>query len=46
MKVYAVDSGDGLVNLDLLNRVAAGARNGAGVDPDGLNLYSTLSLRL
>jgi hypothetical protein len=46
MKVYAIDSGADGVNLELLNRVAAGSRNGAGVDPDGLNLYSTLCLRL
>ncbi|MCF7889309.1 MAG: hypothetical protein K9L78_04225, partial [Victivallales bacterium] len=34
------------VSLKLLNRVAAGARNGPGNDPNGLNLYSTLQLPL
>jgi hypothetical protein len=46
MKVYAVDSDGGQVKLELLNRVAAGSRNGPGVDPDGLNLYSVLRLGL
>lgn len=45
-KVYAIESDDSAVNLDLLNRVAAGSRNGPGADPDGLNLYSLLKLRL
>jgi hypothetical protein len=46
MKVYAADSDESDVELDLLNRVAAGARNGAGEDPEGLNFYSSLSLSL
>lgn len=46
MKVYAADSDGPVAKLDLLNRVAAGSRNKAGLDPDGLNLYSTLSLAL
>ena len=37
MKVYAVDSNESTVELDLLNRVAAGSRTGAGNNPDGLN---------
>jgi hypothetical protein len=45
MKAYHVRrNGDGL-QLHLLNRVAAGSRNGPGADFEGLNLYSTLNLR-
>lgn len=44
MKTYAANSNETTVKLDLLNRVAAGSRNSAGADPDGLNLYSTLAL--
>jgi hypothetical protein len=46
MKVYAIDSDEKQVQLELLNRVAAGSRNGAGLDPDGLNLYTLLNLAL
>jgi hypothetical protein len=46
MKVYAVESDGASVTLDLLNRVAAGSRNGPGADPDGLNLYTLLKLSL
>jgi len=46
MKVYAVESDGTDSSLDLLNRVAAGSRNGPGVDPDGLNLYTLLKLSL
>jgi hypothetical protein len=46
MKVYAAASDETTVKLDLLNRVAAGSRNGAGDDPEGLNFYSSLSLSL
>jgi hypothetical protein len=46
MKVYRVESDGKTVRLDLLNRVAAGSRNGSGSDPDGLNLYSLLALHL
>ena len=46
MKVYHVVSDEDTVQLDLLNRVAAGPRNRAGADPEGLNLYTTLVLRL
>ncbi len=46
MKTYAVQSDGESVTLDLLNRVAAGSRNGPGVDPDGLNLYTLLKLNL
>jgi hypothetical protein len=44
MKLYYVESDGEQVRLDLLNRVAAGSRNGPGHDVGGLNLYSTLSL--
>jgi hypothetical protein len=44
MKTYVVKSETDSVVLGLLNRVAAGSRNHAGSDPDGLNLYSTLAL--
>jgi len=46
MKVYAVKSDDTVLTLDLLNRVAAGSRNGPGADPNGLNLYTLLKLSL
>ena len=46
MKVYAVESDSADLSLDLLNRVAAGSRNGPGADPDGLNLYTLLNLSL
>jgi hypothetical protein len=46
MKVYAVESNGTTITLDLLNRVAAGSRNGPGVDPDGLNLHTLLKLGL
>ncbi|MBN1642770.1 MAG: hypothetical protein JXA09_16155 [Anaerolineae bacterium] len=46
LKVYDVQSDGAQTELRLLNRVAAGARNGPGRDPDGLNLYSTLALAL
>jgi hypothetical protein len=46
LKVYHVESDGKRVCLDLLNRVAAGSRNGPGADPDGLNLYSVLSFHL
>jgi hypothetical protein len=46
MKAYHIGSDKKAVQLDLLNRVAAGSRNRAGADPDGLNLYSTLALSL
>jgi len=46
MKLYYAESDGKDVRLDLLNRVAAGSRNGPGRDTDGLNLYSTVSLAL
>jgi len=46
MKAYAVESDGTTITLDLLNRVAAGSRNGPGADPDGLNLYTLLALGL
>ena len=46
MKVYAAQINHATITLKLLNRVAAGSRNGSGVDPDGLNLYTTLKLPL
>lgn len=46
MKAYAVESDGTTVTLDLLNRVAAGSRNGPGVDRDGLNLHTLLKLGL
>ena len=46
MKAYWVQSDSRSTELKLLNRVAAGSRNPAGNDPDGLNLYSTLALEL
>ena len=46
MKAYAIESNGTDSSLDLLNRVAAGSRNGPGADPEGLNLYTLLSLSL
>ena len=46
MKAYIVSNEDSKLNLALLNRAAAGARNGPGDDPDGLNFYSTLSISI
>jgi hypothetical protein len=46
MKAYAIKCDDTRITLDLLNRVAAGSRNGPGADPDGLNLYTLLRLGL
>jgi hypothetical protein len=46
MKAYAVESDGTTITLDLLNKVAAGSRNGPGADPDGLNLYTSLELHL
>ena len=46
MKAYGVKKDEGKLVLDLLNRAAAGARNGPGDDSDGLNLYSLLKLPL
>jgi hypothetical protein len=46
MKAYAVESNGTIITLDLLNRVAAGSRNGPGVDPNGLNLHTLLKLGL
>jgi len=46
MKAYAVESDATTTTLDLLNRVAAGSRNGPGDDPDGMNLYTLLKLRM
>jgi hypothetical protein len=46
MKAYHVVSDKENVQLELLNRVAAGSRNRAGADPDGLNLYTLLALQL
>ncbi len=46
MKAYAIRSDKHAVALELLNRVAAGSRNGSGSDPDGLNLYTVLKLPL
>lgn len=46
MKAYHVRREGAEPNLNLLNRVAAGGRNGPGADPDGLNLYTLLALRL
>lgn len=46
MKAYHIASDGVNVDLSLLNRVAAGARNGPGNDPDGLNLYALLQLGL
>ncbi|UJF17981.1 hypothetical protein L0B53_13215 [Vibrio sp. SS-MA-C1-2] len=45
MKSYVVDTIDiNNPSMTLLNRVAAGSRNAAGSDHQGLNLYSTLTL--
>jgi len=46
MKAYAVKNSNGNLELNLLNRAAAGARNGPGDDPNGLNFYSLLKLPL
>lgn len=46
MKVCAIKSDRTTITLDLLNRVAAGSRNGPGADPEGLNLYTLLKLNL
>jgi len=46
MKAYAIKCDAATITLDLLNRVAAGSRNGPGADPDGLNLYTLLRLGL
>jgi hypothetical protein len=46
MKAYHVRPGQPAVSLDLLNRVAAGSRNGPGADTEGLNLYTLLKLHL
>jgi hypothetical protein len=46
MKAYAIKCDAAGIRLDLLNRVAAGSRNGPGADPDGLNLYTLLRLSL
>jgi hypothetical protein len=46
MKAYNVVSDGASVHLELLNRVAGGARNQPNVDPYGLNLYSLLTLQL
>jgi hypothetical protein len=46
MKVYHIVPGQQDVSLDLLNRAAAGSRNGPGADPEGLNLYTSLNLQL
>lgn len=42
LKVYGVESDGEQVDLHLLNRVAAGSRNGPSADGEGLNLYSVL----
>ena len=46
MKAYAVNDNNEELTLDLLNRVAPGSRNGPGADFNGLNLYTSLRLRL
>jgi hypothetical protein len=46
MKAYHVRRKGAGISLDLLNRVAAGSRNGPGTDPEGLNLYSLLRLHV
>jgi hypothetical protein len=46
MKVYATEINANGLTLDLLNRVAPGGRNGSGVDPEGLNMYTSLRLQL
>jgi hypothetical protein len=46
MKAYHVRRDGGDIRLELLNRVAAGSRNGPGADPEGLNLYTLLNLDL
>ena len=46
MKAYAVINKGNRHELNLLNRAAAGARNGPGYDPEGLNFYSVLKVPL
>ncbi|MBN1934014.1 MAG: hypothetical protein JW934_05095 [Anaerolineae bacterium] len=46
MKAYHVESSGAVVEMNILNRVAAGSRNGPGNDTDGLNLYSLLYIAL
>jgi len=46
MKAYAIKCDAATITFDLLNRVAAGSRNGPGADSDGLNLYTLLRLGL
>jgi len=46
MKVYAVQCDGQTARLEVLNRVAAGARNGPGEDRNGLNLYAALDIEL
>jgi len=46
MKVYHIESDGTEIVLEPLNRIAPGSRNGPGADPDGLNLYTLLQLRL
>jgi hypothetical protein len=46
MKAYHIVPDQPSLRLDLLNRVAAGSRNGPGADADGLNLYTLLKLHL
>lgn len=46
MKVYAAQSDGRTVQLEVLNRVAAGARNSPGEDRHGYNLYSTINIEL
>ncbi|WP_019614021.1 hypothetical protein [Psychromonas ossibalaenae] len=41
MKVYALTQSEQGTDMTILNRVAAGGRNGPGNDQQGLNLYST-----
>lgn len=46
MKAYHITPNQSHLSLALLNRVAAGSRNGPGADAEGLNLYTLLKLRL
>jgi len=46
MKLYNINCSDNDISMDLLNRVAPGARNGPGDDLEGLNLYSLLKISL
>lgn len=41
---YVIRRGESDVRLMALNRAAAGARSGPGLDSEGLNLYSTLAV--